>query len=1168
MTMDRPSRQIQRGILLVAVTLCVCHTPVYAAGKDRTARPAATLTNVSLRPFLTNRIFNYFANDGDEGYNPFSSNNEGFEFPRGSERHFMVEAGLLWGGYHKGRTTAKVGGSAYRHALQPGPLLTPGTVSTDPVPADPTDPAYRMYRVRPDVRPDIPFTDVEAMLNADEVPYIARYEPVTARDLYDRYIADWNAWPAALGAPFTDVNMNGVYDPAVDIPGKPGADQTLWYVANDMNDSLTQRLAGCPPIGLEVHRTIWGYRRADALGKALFRSTVLVNKSGAPVDSMYIAQWVDTELGDPGDDLVGCDTTLDLGYTYNGRWWDAYLHGAPPAFGFVLLQGPMVPGAPTDTADFLSSRRPGFRDLRMTAFTYYGDGLLQYVDPYQGASGDLHWYRQMRGLGVLTNALYTDPVTGAPSPICVPGDPVKATDGSAGWVDGLGATTARDKRLAMSTGPFTLAAGDTQEVVIASLVGEGTGRLESITALRNDVRAIRDALRTIASGHQPPAVSCRVRRDSLFADLTLRVDMHHEPVVAVTVSLATAGGFPVAMVTLADAGGNGDNAAGDGVWTGTGSVVVLPVAYGADLTVTYADGRTVTWPHVLEHITTAPLTVASSAVASDNINNDGIANPGENVRFVFSLRNDAPFTLHRMISTSSPVGGRGSYSISILAAHATIDPIYDPANAGSYFTFDVPTGYRDSTIRVAIVTTDDSLNVWPDTLVFPVRPLPEGTYRTPMAHASGQASGAYTIRIVDPARVKPHLYVLRGGSGLAGPGSFTLKDSTTGTILLQDHPVPDTLGHTSPVVDGFKILRGTTMDNPGMHAWSVPQGSLRFSPVGGFRGLGLEGFSDAAVPQAYDPEGGTIGAAMGFRFGGIGSAITLEYCHTILLKLAAVNDQSLWDPLAVPADPNISKGYRYLRSSTSVAAQPSFAPWIVNKATGYPYQDYHYSVPFSAWDVDVSPPQRLAVGHLENNVGVGKVDGRYWPGDTTADNSAVRELAFIFAFPYTENPDPSLMVNLQNNATTPMMWIMTCSRRAAEPWPGNDQFMIVAHHYPTQWDAWLFNPSVVLGVNPAGTPSSFALLQNYPNPFNPSTTIRYDLPAQSEVTIIVYDILGRAVRHLVREVQPAGSHAVPWDANNDSGARVASGVYFYRCTAVRADRGGQFVQTMKMILLR
>ena len=94
-------------------------------------------------------------------------------------------------------------------------------------------------------------------------------------------------------------------------------------------------------------------------------------------------------------------------------------------------------------------------------------------------------------------------------------------------------------------------------------------------------------------------------------------------------------------------------------------------------------------------------------------------------------------------------------------------------------------------------------------------------------------------------------------------------------------------------------------------------------------------------------------------------------------------------------------------------------------------------------------------------------------------------------------------------------------------------------------------------------PGEFSLAQNYPNPFNPSTTIKYEIPSVasdfslSNVTLKVYDILGREVATLVNKQQKAGYYEVNWNAVNNS-----SGVYFYKILA------GDFVETKKMLLLR
>ena len=89
-------------------------------------------------------------------------------------------------------------------------------------------------------------------------------------------------------------------------------------------------------------------------------------------------------------------------------------------------------------------------------------------------------------------------------------------------------------------------------------------------------------------------------------------------------------------------------------------------------------------------------------------------------------------------------------------------------------------------------------------------------------------------------------------------------------------------------------------------------------------------------------------------------------------------------------------------------------------------------------------------------------------------------------------------------------------------------------------------------------PSKFALKQNYPNPFNPSTTIEFDLPFTTEVTMVVFDVLGKEVSRIYnKEVVKAGNHKINFDAS-----RLASGIYFYQI------RTKNFVKTRKMFMLK
>lgn len=88
-------------------------------------------------------------------------------------------------------------------------------------------------------------------------------------------------------------------------------------------------------------------------------------------------------------------------------------------------------------------------------------------------------------------------------------------------------------------------------------------------------------------------------------------------------------------------------------------------------------------------------------------------------------------------------------------------------------------------------------------------------------------------------------------------------------------------------------------------------------------------------------------------------------------------------------------------------------------------------------------------------------------------------------------------------------------------------------------------------------PEKFALLQNYPNPFNPTTTIRYNVPIQSKVSIKIYDMLGAEIATILNQVLAPGRYTSGWNATG-----YASGVYIYKLEA------GEFVDTKKMILIK
>jgi photosystem II stability/assembly factor-like uncharacterized protein len=106
-------------------------------------------------------------------------------------------------------------------------------------------------------------------------------------------------------------------------------------------------------------------------------------------------------------------------------------------------------------------------------------------------------------------------------------------------------------------------------------------------------------------------------------------------------------------------------------------------------------------------------------------------------------------------------------------------------------------------------------------------------------------------------------------------------------------------------------------------------------------------------------------------------------------------------------------------------------------------------------------------------------------------------------------------------------------------------------------DNWFYTIVDIDNETVSELPNNFLVSQNYPNPFNPTTTIIYQLPEISFVTIKVYDVLGKEIATLVNEEKPVGNYEVEFNGNE-----LTSGIYFYQL------RAGSFMETKKMILLK
>ncbi|MFB3909089.1 MAG: hypothetical protein ACE15D_11880 [Candidatus Eisenbacteria bacterium] len=341
----------------------------------------------------------------------------GLFFPRGTDKTAVYAAGLWVGAKVNGEVRVTV--AEYDLEYQPGKIYNDnGTITYD----SPADPRLRVYKI---VKGD---TESEDYLN----------------------------WPVADGAP-------------VDAEGNPQfvGDQTLWAVYNDANPAThTNNAAGTAPMDLEVQQTTFAFDRPAPLGNMIFVKLKMINKGNDTLEDAYVSVWSDPDLGGAGDDLVGADTTLSMGYVYNDTNNDEIYGGSPPAVGYDFFQGPIVP-SPGDTAYVSGRPVPDYRNLPMTSFAKYING----TDPTSPNES----YNYMQGLKADGSQLI-NPVTGRVTTFMHTGDPVAGT----GWLD----DNAADRRLMLSSGPFTMAPGDTQEVVTAIIVAQGSNRLSSVDLLK------------------------------------------------------------------------------------------------------------------------------------------------------------------------------------------------------------------------------------------------------------------------------------------------------------------------------------------------------------------------------------------------------------------------------------------------------------------------------------------------------------------------------------------------------------------------------------------------------------------------------------------------------------------------------------------------------------
>jgi hypothetical protein len=349
--------------------------------------------------------------------------NAGLIYPRGTIKTAVFAAGLWIGAQVGGEVRVAVG--EYSQEYAPGPMAG-GTFQSD-------QPGFHNFRIE-------------------------RGQTLSAADLADY---------TAQGGP-------------LDSTGAPQllGDATIWSVFNDADPGVHTNDAGSTaPLGVEVQQSVFAYNRSGALGNIIFVKWRFINKGVNTLDSTYVSVWSDPDLGGATDDLVGCDTTLSLGFCYNATNADGQYGTTPPAVGYDFFKGPTVGGTP----------------LPMTSFNKYVNG----TDP----SSQIETYNYMRGFNKDGSPIHVlNDTTQAITKFQVSGLNPAGANSATNWLD----SNPGDRRLQLSAGPFTMAPGDTQEVVTAIIMGQGTDRISSINDLKSKDAAAQTVFDLNFDIPQPP----------------------------------------------------------------------------------------------------------------------------------------------------------------------------------------------------------------------------------------------------------------------------------------------------------------------------------------------------------------------------------------------------------------------------------------------------------------------------------------------------------------------------------------------------------------------------------------------------------------------------------------------------------------------------------------
>jgi len=1089
-----------------------------------------------------NNISAIFYNWGIFDQDPRTNNHPGFEWPKGSGKYACFTAGLCIAcmidtstvpgvpAYAMGQVMA-----SYRGEYTPGYIISGIT----PIPQRGND--YKLYKVK------------------------------SGDNAYNN--PDWANWGLMVpfGAPFVDVNNDGQYDPLVDIAGMKNASQTIFMTCTDA--FIDQKNPGegfgggvnTPLLYAEVHFTAWCYS-GPGLEDLQFINWVIINKGNRPWERTWISVVVDPDLGNADDDYIGCDTTLNLGFCYNGDNDDPVYGVNPPAFGMDYFKSPII-RATNDT-------------LGLTSFTFFTNTSGSPPPCESDPNGEPYpAYLNMQGFKKDSTA-YVDPLqpTGGNCykkvKFVYPGDPEPNT----GWTEFKGSlrncggdscgtpiqvNAPADRRFIFSSGrlDFVVNPNDTQNVVLAQFAARGSSNVNSVTRLKSLSKTAQLIYDNNFNVTPPP------------------------PAPEVTYSFTpTVSGLCNITLTWSDI---------SETFRYWDTIFYTP----DDSNIYYFEGYEIY--EISRFAQTVPDFTKPETIDPTNIALVDIFDKRNNVGIIIdtfstgvTINGNEQFAPYPIVPPYK-LGVPANFPNSGISRSITLTKTQFPNNYGGQTSFIYGQEYRFAVVAYAYSGSTKIRrgfkvlrnSVGAQTLkIRPIAP-PAGTYYT---YKNGD-----TLDVKFPIRDLGLCPIIRNQNLLLNATyRIVFNPDTTYNILrkigsdpfvtlktgLKYNPTKVSTDDSSRTIDGiyfnlqkirytsdgsvggytgnFGVIKDPTLSPDSIQTRKY---GWEYTPA---QNLWLTGAK--VVINNQDPKFQSKSMSLTYPaknvYNSVGSAIKPDGLRVIKIEFS--NDTS-----------KQQYAYRYLARTNFPLADPSFAPYVINTTTAnnfYIYQDKR-KVPFTVWEVDPTDsseaPRQLNCAFLETNDSIprGKIDGKW---DPSPDSTGCYEFLYIFNSTYGDPAWDAFYAttsrNLYITANIDVMYVWAARRinSSANFTEGDAMYIYpytvtrpyVASNVPTKPLFYEFDVVAPKFGDPNYAKETNALdkIKVVPNPYYGFSTLDRSLSDKFvtfrhlplKCTIKIYTLNGDLIKTLEKNDPPGSTNStLEWNLQNESKVPVASGIY-------------------------